>query len=290
MPSAAPFSLRIFVAAGDPDGLQVVERTNWIGKAIVFPRSLYATVRSRAEFDQTGVYILIGLRDDGLGERLYIGEGDPVADRVAAHVKEKEFWSKALFFVAPGFLNKAHVQFLEARLIQLARRAKRAELENGNNPTEPSLSEADRADMEVFLNNMLGMLPVLGVSAFDLVFDKPVAEPNQDLTCSGRGATATGRDTAQGFVVLAGSDAVLKETDSLKKHFPNVSALRGVLLANGVLVEHGDKLKFTQDYTFNSPSLAAAVVMGINSSGRVDWKAADGRTLKEIQEATANLP
>ena len=28
-----PFSLRIFVADGDPDGLRVVERSNWIGKA-----------------------------------------------------------------------------------------------------------------------------------------------------------------------------------------------------------------------------------------------------------------
>ena len=33
-----PLSLRIFVADGDPDGLQIIERSNWIGKALVFPR------------------------------------------------------------------------------------------------------------------------------------------------------------------------------------------------------------------------------------------------------------
>ena len=30
-----PFSLRIFVADGDPDGLRTVEKSNWIGKALV---------------------------------------------------------------------------------------------------------------------------------------------------------------------------------------------------------------------------------------------------------------
>jgi hypothetical protein len=36
--SAVPFSLLIFVADGDPDGLRIVERSNWVGRALVFPR------------------------------------------------------------------------------------------------------------------------------------------------------------------------------------------------------------------------------------------------------------
>lgn len=45
--------------------------------------------------------------------------------------------------------------------------------------------------------------------------------------------------------------------------------------------------QFTQDYTFSAPSTTAAVVLGRSANGRVEWKAADGRTLKEIQEAEA---
>jgi hypothetical protein len=33
-----PFTLRIFVADGDPDGLRIIDRTNWNGKVLVFPR------------------------------------------------------------------------------------------------------------------------------------------------------------------------------------------------------------------------------------------------------------
>ena len=39
-----PFSLRIFVADGDPDGLRIVDKSNWIGKALAFPRALLPQV------------------------------------------------------------------------------------------------------------------------------------------------------------------------------------------------------------------------------------------------------
>jgi hypothetical protein len=121
MSTLQPFSLRIFVADGDPDGLRLVERSNWIGKALVFPRKLYPEVRNRSEFQQTGVYLLL----DGEGETIYIGEGDPVRPRLEDHFANKDFWSRAVFFVAGmGQLNKAHVQFLEARLVALAKAAK----------------------------------------------------------------------------------------------------------------------------------------------------------------------
>ena len=41
-----PFSLRIFVADGDPDGLRIVDKSNWIGKALVFPRALLPQTRA----------------------------------------------------------------------------------------------------------------------------------------------------------------------------------------------------------------------------------------------------
>ena len=159
-----PFSLRIFVADGDPDGLRIVDKSNWIGKALVFPRALLPQVKTRPELAQTGVYLLLGPRPDGEGDMLYVGEGDPIRPRLESHYAQKDFWTRAIGFTTTtaGQLNKAHVQFLESRLIALARAAKRMPLDNANQPAEPSLSEADRADMEVFLGHMLGMLPVLG--------------------------------------------------------------------------------------------------------------------------------
>jgi len=285
MISPQPFSLRIFVADGDPDGLRLVERSNWIGKALVFPRKLYPEVRARQEFQQTGVYLLL----DGEGEMLYIGEGDPVKPRLEDHFARKDFWARAVFFVAGmGQLNKAHVQFLESRLVALAKAAKQVTLDNGNVPAEPFLSEPDRADMEVFLQNMLGILPVLGIHAFESDAGGQTRSGGPTLTCQGKGITATGEETSRGFKVFAGSFAAKAEVASLRDHFPRTCEHRAELLKNGVLVPNGERLHFTQDFTFTSPSLAAAVVLGRTANGRIEWKSADGKTLKQLQEAQAS--
>ena len=288
MSNQTPFSLRIFVADGDPDGLRLVERSNWIGKAVMFPRALYTEVRNRPEFQQTGVYLLLGPRSNGDGDMIYIGEGDPVRPRLENHYAKKDFWTRAVFFVAgTGQLNKAHVQYLEAQLVSRASAVKRMPLENGNKPAEPTLSEADRADMDVFLHNILGMLPVLGIHAFEQSPTSSGFDQMHVLTCQGKGIKASGRDTPQGFVVQAGATAVKDEAPSLKGHHSYISDLRTELQSNGVLLQEGNLLRFTQDYTFNSPSLGASVILGRPSNGRIEWKDSSGRTLKQLQEAQA---
>ena len=56
------------------------------------------------------------------------------------------------------------------------------------------------------------------------------------------------------------------------------------MLGKGVLEHAGEVYRLAQDYTFNSPSTAAGVLLGRSSNGRVEWKDANGRSLKEVQE------
>lgn len=289
MSTAAPFSLRIFVADGDPEGLRLVERSNWIGKAIMFPRALLPSIKQRAEFAQTGVYLLLGPREDGDGEMLYVGEGDPIKPRLESHYAQKDFWTRAVCFVAgQGQLNKAHVQYLEAALIRLAKEAKRLPLDNANQPGDPSLSEADLADMNVFLGNMLGMLPALGINAFERAQTKAHEGAVQLLSVKGKGVSAQGFESTQGFVVKSGSEAVAETVPSMEQHVRGMYELRQELIRNGVLAKQGDHFVFTQDYVFSSPSTAAAVVLGRSANGRIEWKDKSGRTLKELQTQEAD--
>jgi hypothetical protein len=141
--------------------------------------------------------------------------------------------------------------------------------------------------MDVFLSNILGMLPVLGIHAFEPSLPKSdTGSPL--LKCQGKGLSANGRDTTQGFIVQSGSHASKDITPSLTQYFPGTCDLRVQLLKNGVLVEEKDRLRFTQDYTFTSPSLAAQVVLGRSANGRTEWKDANGTSLKQLQEAQAN--
>jgi hypothetical protein len=141
--------------------------------------------------------------------------------------------------------------------------------------------------MEVFLQNLLGMLPALSIHAFEQSPHFAAKSKFSALTCQGRSVSATGHDTPQGFVVRSGSFAAGDIVPSLKEHFPSVCKLRADLEKSGVLLKESNKFRFTQDYTFSSPSLASAVVLGRSSNGRVDWKDSTGKTLKELQEAQA---
>lgn len=287
MHSQRPFSLRIFVATGDPDGLRYVEKSNWVGKALVFPRSEFQRIKKLPEFDQTGIYLLLGEDAAAKAGILYIGEGDPVRPRLEIHHSKKDFWSEALFFTsAQGQLNKAHVQYLEARLVTLAREAKRVTLDNGNLPTEPSLSLPDKADMDVFLSNMLEMMPVLGIDAFDKATSSPANDASA-LYMRAKGIDATAHQTTQGFVVRAGSRAVLQSTASFTAHNPGYARTREWLIQAHVLTPEATSYLFKEDYVFSSPSEAAAIIAGNAMNGRTTWKDASGKTLKQIQAEEA---
>ena len=180
------------------------------------------------------------------------------------------------------------MQFLESRLIQRARAAKRMPLDNGNSPAEPTLSESDRSYVEVFLDHTLEILPVLGVHAFETVAAPASSAAQVPLTCKGKGVTAYGYESTQGFVVKAASEAVAEEVPSMQEYVRGSYDLRQELKKNGVLAVAGDHLFFTQDYPFSSPSTAGDVILGGSVNGRTVWKDANGRTLNELQEKQAS--
>lgn len=284
MSKSPGFSVRIFIPSGEPEALRIVEKSNWTGQGVVFPRAQFAEVRQRPELNRTGVYVLWGPGESSQLPRVYVGEGDLVRPRLDLHAKQKDFWTHAAVFTSKDQnLNKAHVQYIEARLVMLAGEAKRAELDNGNVPQVPALSEADAADAEGFLGDLLLCLPVVGVSLFEKA--KAGAARSGDLFLKAKGIEARGVDGSEGFVVRAGSQAVKDEVPSCHAYLVD---LRRSLLKQEVLEPNGAGYRLTQDYSFDSPSTAAGVLLGRSSNGRMEWKDAKGRRLKEIQEAEAS--
>jgi len=279
-----PFFIRVLVPTGDPDGLRIVEKSNWPGVGVVFNRTNYKEVVSRGEFDKTGVYVLVGTSDDSILPTLYIGEGDPVKNRLNQHYGKKDFWEWAVFFVAKDdSLNKAHVQHLEAELLRLASEAKQCNLDNGQGATAPTLSEAELALADSFLQDIVSIFPLLGLG----VFEKTVTttkKPGDLLTIDSKGVKASGYEDAKGFIVVKGSQLVKVETNTIHQY---MSTLRKDLLAQGVIMDQGQHYAFAQDQVFTSPSTAAGVILGRTANGRIEWKNSEGKTLKQLQAQAA---
>lgn len=278
-------SVQIFLIDGTPNGLKVIEKSNWTGKLVSCSRAQFASAKKRPEFGRTGVYVLLGYDEEEEFPIAYIGEGDPVLNRLESHDKAKDFWTEVIIFTSKDEnLNKAHIQYLESRLIEIAKSAKRARLDNANAPAKPTLSEPDVADMETKLAEMRLLFSVIGVKVFEVTEVSAVeggVSPNLLSIRSDAIVVATGADRPDGFVVFKGSKCLKREGQSFDERGRKI---RKNLEGTGVLKSDGNYLVFTQDYSFNSPSLAAFVVLGRSANGRTEWQDSSGKTLKEIQE------
>jgi len=280
--SVASATIKIFLVHGDPKRLRTAELSNWTGKAVAGPRSEFEGVVSREEAEGSGIYFLSGSDPDSGKPAIYIGEAEYIRDRLKAHL-QKDFWNHVVFFVSKDEnLTKSHIRYLEGKLIDQARDAGRAHLVN-NQSSGARLPESDRADLETYLEKVNQLLPVLGIELLVPTTVKP--DPGREveiLTCEIKGVKATGQLTPNGFLVLAGSQAVLAERPSTQK-YPWALNIREKLKAEGSLVLESEFLRFARDVEFSSPSAAAAVIHGGHANGLTAWKDSQGLTLKQLE-------
>lgn len=277
-------TIKLFLAHGDAKGLRTAEISNWTGKALAAPRTELDELLARDECEKTGVYVLEGNDPDTNAPHAYIGEAEVIRDRLKQH-KGKEFWVSAIVFVSKDEnLTKAHVRFLESRLLLEATKVGRFTLEQ-NQAGGSKLPESDREDMEVFLDRIRQLLPVLRSELLaPIAHVSTIAQAGGLLICRIKGAEARGQRTPDGFVVFSGSTAVLQERPGAQKWHPFVPALRSQLLADGTLVQKDGLYTFTKDALFTSPSAAASAIHGGGANGLKEWKTKEGKTLKELDE------
>jgi hypothetical protein len=273
-------SLELFFIDGDPNGmLTATIPFQWTGHVLVTSRTQLKDALKREEASRPGVYILIGENYDG--SLIYIGESDDIGRRIKEHDSKKDWWATAIFVTSSGEqLNKAHIRYLESLLVDKARQVNKIALDNGNMPTQSKLNEAAEAHMQDFLENIFLVLPAL---KFD--FFSPNTRTTERLESANANselpffvletpkhrlkARATIEDSH--FIVLEGSKAKLEWSPNTAKQ-GSYGKLFDELVEQGVLVVDGKTRVFAQNYEFNSPSAAAAVINGRPTSGPKAWK------------------
>lgn len=300
------YSITIFLPHGEPTGLRIARRSHWSGEVLMCPRTLYPAIAGRPEFARTGAYVLVGPAEDGSGSNcVYIGESDNVRTRMKDHDLKKTFWDDLVVITkTDGSLHKADVRYLEARLFELAVRSPLAVVENVKKPMPPQPTEAHKADLDSFLEDVLAILRLLGVSTFS-TGPRPAAAPTNlippaptvpasptavtgEFFFSFGGATGRMTATADGFVLHAGEGVVRADKLSIGATY---KALRQKLLDKDALVPIAgkpDHLRLVEDLPLRSPSAAGAILYGGNVNGRTQWKDVTGRTLAEREAAAVD--
>ncbi len=289
-------TLELFFIDGKPDGMLTAEVFGWTGHILVAPRIRLPEALKRKESSYTGVYILLGeLEENPLA---YIGEGENIAKRIKNHDAKKDWWTRVVLITSTANnLHKAHVQYLEARLVKEGICASNTKLENNTNPSLPSLSEAAQANMEAFIEQLLMVLPAIRVDLFTSKAkpDKSdSAQKNQnekdslifELTLKKEDIKATAILEDGEFVVQKGSQArgTYIGDRSEKSHYWKH---HDKLVKQGILVDQGKHKVFTRSYAFPSTSAAGAVCNGRSTAGPTAWKVKNtGQTYKDWEAAS----
>lgn len=291
-------TVKLFLADGSASGIRHAEIANWTGQAIASPRTRYPELKAWDETLRPGVYLLFGYSEDTGSERVYVGESENVFARIGDHVRTKDFWRECVAFTSKDQnLTKAHIKYLESRILAIASDAARFTLDNNDKPSLPTLPKADIAAMEEFIDLIRITLGALGYPVIEpLVVRKQVstgstadvAEENVPTVFSFAGAafSAQGVLGDEGFIVLAGAKISRDAAPSTPKH---VQDLRDAAVTDSTLIEEDGNLTLAANTLFKSPSAAACFVSGSSRNGKWVWKDSDGRSIGEIEADQAAI-
>lgn len=283
--------LTVFLTEGTEYGPKTIEIGNWSGIGLYTPRSSATEFLEREEFNNCGIYVLKSIpENDSYVERVYIGEAEILKKRIKEHLKDtdKEFFTEIMAFTGK-ILTKAHIRYLESRLIILAKEYKTAQVENSNVTSSPYLPEADISDMEYYLEQMKLIFPLMGfrfliptVIRKDILQEFKTTKINvEPYHIKHSSLVANMIEDDRGYIVLKGSQANKTLTPSINKTYIN---LRDKLISEGSLIDKGDFYEFTEDVIFNSISPASNIVLGRQSNGNIEWLNERGVTYKQRQD------
>lgn len=252
------------------------------------PRTLLTDFLRMPEAGQVGLYFLFGSSEEA-SDVCYIGQTGNVGNRLKQHTATKDYWERALVAVSlTNTWTDTHVGYMEWQAIDKALRADRFRLMNGNGASNRHTPAPLEADCNEYLDTISVLVTTLGFPAMepiqkkepDFASELSTGTSTHHLSFSRPGSEGTGTLTPEGLIVAAGSYGRLKESESCPTWIVN---LRRKLAEKGVVEFRNDRLILVKDHLFNSPSAAAATLVGRSINGRTSWKNASGRTLDELE-------
>lgn len=292
-------SINLFLMDGDPNGRIKCTLANWTGVAYKIPRTELDKCKGRGDLSQSGVYFLFGTSDDTGDSVVYIGQagirknGEGILYRLGEHKRnpDKDYWTEAVVFTTSNnSFGPTEISYLENRFTNMALDSKRYMVKNGNDPSPGNITEEKESELEEFIDYAKIVMGTLGHKLFEPLTESKAAinipEPSlvdsglllhmkRKSRKSGQTIEADCKQTSEGFVVLKGSQIELNDSDSIP---PGIKEARqkAQMDESGILQE---------DVLFKSPSYAAAFVIGGHANGLTEWKTAEGKTLKDIENS-----
>ena len=268
--------IEIIYHNGQPDGIRSIRKPISTITTYVIPRPLLSEAKKLSGINRPGIYYLISENDDNKIAQIYIGQTRNGATRLDDHNRSKDFWNKAIMFLADNkTFSLDMISGLEAYAIAKAHDAKRYKVENSVNPKY----EIEEYDLPLIEEVYKEIQFIMATQGYKMQNAKAMLDDTKTLHTTRNGIKAFGLYNGENFEVLEGSEINMDKEVNLKKY----NEQRKKLLDNGEIILSSDgKYLLTTTILFNSPSGASDFVIGGSTNGWVEWKNNDGKTLDEL--------
>lgn len=260
---------------GQPDGIRSIRRHLSTITTYVIPRPLLSEAKKISAITRPGIYYLINENDENKIAQIYIGQTRNGIARLDDHNRSKDFWNKAIMFLADNkTFSLDMISGLEEYAILKAHESKRYKVENSVSP-KYEIDEYDLPSIEEVYDEIQFIMATLGYKMDDA---KQYNDNREIFHTTRNGILAYGVYMGDKFQVLEGSQINLAKSATLEKY----NKQRAELQASGdIVMQNGSNiLKITLE--FNTPSGASDFILGGSTNGWVEWKNTNGKTLDEV--------
>lgn len=285
-------SITVYLMDGDGSQRYQVTLDNWNIKAYKIPVGLVAASNRLDSIHTAGVYFLFGYVE---GQKsVYVGEAEDVYRRLTQHIPEKDgyIWDNVVVFIASeiGVLDKARVKYLENRFYNIIKDASSYRLLNRNEPTKSTITKYSEDAMEVVIDNIKLIIPVLGYTPFEnRIFEGEFSSENEEIFYI--------KNTELYAECRFNPEKYLFNLANPQSKFMPFTLLKGSRISNKINSSLTKKLKqqrqectdsnvikdgiLQKDLDFKSASYVAGFVLGRSANGKIELKTNDGQTFKD---------
>ena len=161
-------TIKMLLYDGSLDGVTNISDSAWeSGKMYSAPRESINALISRADCRKYGVYLLLS------DQQVYIGQAIDLERRTKQHLSDKDWWSQVvlmdrviLMTTRDDSFNASDIDYLEAKLINLAGKAGTSDSDNKKKGNRQKVDEFRQAELEQYLDEALFLLELIGVRVF----------------------------------------------------------------------------------------------------------------------------
>lgn len=221
-------TIKMLLYDGTLNGVMNISDSAWeSGKMYSAPRESISDLVSRADCKKYGVYLLLS------DQQVYVGQASDLERRTRQHLADKDWWTQVILMTTKDdSFNASDIDYLEARLIDLAGKAGKSDSDNKKRGNPQKVDEFRQAELEQYLEEALFLLQLIGVRVFKKDAKKVGKPKSRSVTATTPTAAAVNETARQSIPSLP--DPSLKIGEYVYAAMKNLETVGYVFSANDI--------------------------------------------------------